>query len=281
LLSELLEEYKELTDEKQKQELIKTFQNKLWNSKYTHKTSKKYYKFKINETLLNNRSDLIEIFNKHKIIEYTVCKSFYKKILSPIDYIRIHINNMFGYLVDKNIYLPKEYYQLLLTPKNEYFHVIEMLKSGEQVDCNELKYRINFALTEAEEIKSQVMQNKIELRWSEYKKLINIYIERLFNNYIPPHEYENEHGWEFITNIDSWNENNYIVKYFCKSLTGYLRNYIRDSKPKEVKKKSCVVCGTEINSKSNRKKYCDECFKVIRRNQNRQNFKKWYDKNNS
>jgi hypothetical protein len=272
LLSELLEEYKTVEN---KQMVIDEFINLLWSSKYTLKKHKKVYSYEIDEEIFRDRQDLIELFSKYKLIEFTFCKSYYKKRLDYIDYIRVHVNNMYAYLVDTTVYLPKEYYQLLLTPKKEYFKTLSMLKNGEKVDYEEVKYKIEFSLIEAEEIKSQVLHNKINLKWSEYKKLINTYIERIFNNYLSPAEYENEHGWEMKVNVDGWNENNYIVKYFCKSLTGYLRNYMTSLKPKEIKKKFCVGCGKEIKSKSNRQKYCDDCKKKVIKNQTKERVNKY------
>lgn len=112
------------------------------------------------------------------------------------------------------------------------------------------------------------------MEWTEYKKLISEYIERIFQNYIPSHEYEKKHGWEVRVNTDSWSEDNYIVKYFCKSLTGYMRNYVRDQKPKKDIEKNCVGCSKRIVANSNRQKYCNSCWKTIRNEQVRKNMNK-------
>lgn len=263
MLSELLEEYKETDKNKQ---VIREFTKLLWDSKYTFKKHKKYYKYEVDKEVFKDRQDLIELFEKYKLIEFTFCKSYYKKRLEHIDYIKIHINNMYAFLVDKTVYLPKEYYQLLLTPKNEYFTTLKALKNGEVVDYDKVNHKIEFSLMEAEEIKSQAIHNKINLKWSDYKDLINIYTERIFNNYIPPNEYEAEHGWEMKVNVDGWNEDNYIVKYFCKSLTGYMRNYVKSLNQEE---KKCKNCGKAIDTTSNRQKYCEKCKKEIIKKQTR------------
>lgn len=266
MLSELLEEYKESSDDR-KLELVKEFTNMLWKSKYVFKTYKKYYTYRINESALNNRSDLIELFNKYKTVEFIFCKSYYKKGLESIDYIRVHVNNMFGFLVNKEVYLSKDYYQLLLTPKDEYYLTIEKLKNGEDVDCNEIEERIILALKEAEQVKEKSLEKKLDIKWKDYKKLINTYIERLFNNYMPQYEYEEKHGWQMQINIDGWNEDNYVIRYFSKSLTGYLRNYVKASRPKEIKEKKCAVCNIDIENTVNNKKYCESCAKTIQQKQ--------------
>jgi hypothetical protein len=173
---------------------------------------------------------------------------------------------MFTYLTKKDYYLPKEYYKLLNTPSSEYYKAIKDTKNGVNVSYNDIKQRIEDSLLKAEELKIEGNNKKIDLKWSDYKKIINAYIERIFNNYIPTYEYEEKHGWELRVSYDGWDEDNYAVKYFCKSLTGYMMNYIRDNKPKEIKKKHCTECGIEIFSKSNRKKYCDKCFVSHRKN---------------
>jgi hypothetical protein len=270
LLSEILEEYKE-SNEEQKAKLIKEFTNMIWKSKYSFKTYKKYYTYKVNEELLNGRNDLIEMFSKYQIIEFTFCKSFHGTKLNSIDYIRIHINNMFGYLVDKNVYLSREYYHLLLVPKNEYFKTIEKLKNGENVNCEEIENRIIQSLQESEIIKEKSLEKKLNMKWSDYKKLINTYIERMFNNYIPPHEYEEKHGWEMHVNVDGWNENNYIIKYFCKSLTGYLRNYVKSINRKD---KQCEICNITLIGIT-KKRYCEKCAIKRKKESNKQADKKY------
>jgi hypothetical protein len=258
ILSEILDEYKDSDD---KRKIIKEFTNSIWKSKYRFKTYTKYYTYKVKENSLGNREDLIDLFNKYKVIEFTFCKSYFTKRMNPADYIRIHINNMYGFLVNKEVYLPKEYYKILLTPRDEYFKAINMIKNNEDIDCDEVRLRIESALNEAEQVKQIGIQKKLDIGWTDYKKLINTYIERIMNNYIPLHEYEQQHGWELNVKVDGWSEDNYIIRYFCKSLTGYLRNYVRDSKPKEVKQKKCKLCNKEIESNSNRQKFCAVCWK--------------------
>lgn len=255
MLSELLEEYKETNDK----QVIDKFTDMLWSSKYRFKKHKKYYEYKVNNEALKYNVELIKLFKQYEYIEFTFCKSYYQKRMSSIDYIRVHINNMYGLLVNKDVYLPKEYYQLLLTPKREYYNVIKQIENGQTVDYHSIKGKIEISLMQAEEIKIASLEKKIDMKWSEYKSLINTYIERLFNNYIPPHDYEEEYGWEMKVSVDGWSEDNYIIKYFCKSLSGYMRNYVASLQPKERKKKYCLTCGVEIESNSNRQKYCNEC----------------------
>lgn len=273
-LNQLLEEYKESED---KQRILDYFITQLWSSKYVFKKYKKYYKYKIHEDLLDNRQDLIDLFNKYSEIEYIVCKSFYKdKKLKPIDYIRVHINNMYGYLVDKDVYYKKKYYDLLLTPKKEYFRIIKIKKEKgnlNKVDYNEVKQNIEDNLQKAELIKSECIDKKHNIKFKDYKEIINSFIEKIFNNYISAEDYEKEKGWKVKVIVDGWSEDNYVIKYFCKSLTGYMRNYIR--KLNSGKYIQCTECNKLIKPTNNRQIYCKECWIEINKKQIRLRVQKY------
>jgi hypothetical protein len=260
-LNQLLEEYQESDNAKDKDELFKQFTDRLWKSKYVFKKYKKYYTHEVNESLLGDNQELISIFNQYNSVEYTVCKSFYKKRLEFIDYIRIHINNMYGINFDSDVYYSREYYKLILTPKKEYFRVIKEIKNGITVDADIIKNNIDKDVRESEIIKTKSINRKSSMKFSEYKKLINTYLIKLFENYIPVEDYEKKNGWEVKVNVDGWSEDNYVVSYFCKSLTGYMKDYRRELSgfKKRDKLKHCQVCGALILDSKNVKKYCNDC----------------------
>ena len=261
-LNEILDEYRD-SDEVRKKEILNNFFELLWKSKCKYKKYKKYSTYKVNEKALNYREDLINLFNKFNKLEYTVCKSYYNKKLDFIDYIRIHINNIYGYLFDEDVYYAKEYYNLLFTPKKEYFKTINLIKNNCDFDINDVKNNIENAIKKAEEIKQKSINKKIKMKWSDYKKLVNSFIEKIFNNYMTIEEYEEKYGWDIRIDIDGWSEDNYIIKYFCKSLTGYFRNYIREFRGFKYNDKiiHCTQCGMPIKQTSNRRKYCSSCWK--------------------
>lgn len=258
MLSQLLEDYKEAEFE-DKDQYIDEFKKMIWKSKYTYKVQKKYITFKLNESALNFDKKLIEIFELYQSTEFSLCKSFHKGKLKSADYIRIHINNMYGFLTKPEVYLPKEYYQLMLVPKDEYYKVVENIKNGAIIDVDSIRIKISDSISKAEKIKSEHLNKKIKLTWKDYKGLINKYIDRLFDNYTPIYEYEEKNGWKMEVDTDNWSEDNYVASYFCKSLTGYMRNYVRDSKPRASKVKFCKLCDLEIYAINNRKTYCNTC----------------------
>lgn len=58
-----------------------------------------------------------------------------------------------------------------------------------------------------------------------------------------------------------------MIKYFCKSLTGYMRNYI--SKLYSGKYIQCAKCTKLIKPTNNRQKYCKECARQVKLDQTR------------
>lgn len=274
MLSDLLEDYKD-SDEEEKHKYINDFKLNLWGSNFKFSSYKKSFKYTVNEKSLNHNKELIDLFQKYSTISYRYCKSFYQvKKMKAEDYIRIHINNMYGYLIVKDVYLDPAYYKLLAKPKKLYFDTVRKIKNGHQVDVNEIRLLIETSLSQAEEVKLQSQSKKLNLSLREYKKIINDSIDRIFNNYLTPEEYEDIHGWELKVEHDGWTEDHYVVKYFCKSLTGYMMNYVRDSNKKKEKK--CIECSTPLNNVSNRTVRCEECQKKRRKAQNRASFNRWY-----
>lgn len=249
----MMEDYYETQDE----ELIQDFKLELWSSKYTYKRYKKAYTYEVNEEKLHNRDDLISLFKKYEKTEVMYCKSFYTNVSDGIDQIRIRVNNMYGYISDKDVYLPKEYYRHLDVPKSEYFKAIKSLEDGLDVSYEDVKTRIDDALITSEEIRENRLKTKVDLTFNEYQDLLNTYIDRVFENYLPPYEYEVDHGWELRNGAVGWSEDNYVIKYFSKSLTGYLMNYLNR---KEVAKiKECSSCQNEMEVENLNQKYCESC----------------------
>jgi hypothetical protein len=259
LLCDVLEDYKDADDILEKQKIIEEFKTELWNSRFKFKTFIKHFSFTVDENLLNNEPDLINLFTKYQVIDVRYCKSFHKNNISSIDYIRIHINNMYGFLVNKDTYLPKEYYWKILKPKHLYYEVVRDIKDNKSINYQDVDDEIKNALSEAEEIKNKyIKERKLNIKWSEYKKIINQYIERIFINYSPARDYTKDHEWKLKVFRENWSEDNYAISYICKSLTGYIRNYIKDQK--RDKHKYCKICGKEILPKSNRQQYCNDCY---------------------
>lgn len=274
-LNELLDKYQ--SHDKNKQErCIKVFINKLWGSKCNIEVYSRYYIYEIEKKLLGHRQDLYDLFKRYNNIEYKVCKSYYdSSLLESIDFIRIHINNMYTYLFNKEVYLNKKYYRLLKTPHTEYFKAIKC-KDKSSLNLKLIESTIQQALKDADLVKKKSANKKFYLSWNSYQKLINGYIERIFSNYKSLEEYERDRDWNIDVMIDGWNEDNFIIGYFCKSLSGYMRNYINKLKSGEYIQ--CSVCEELIKPTNNRQKFCPTCWKEIRDQQNRDKALRYYHK---
>ncbi|MCL1696277.1 hypothetical protein [Lysinibacillus sp. BPa_S21] len=274
MLNELLEDYQEFNEDEALDEFIRL----LWSSDYGCRTYRKTYAFKLQPELLNNNDELIKIFEPYQKIKIRHVISYYNDKPNSIDMIRIHINNMYMYLTNSEVYMSKEYFNFKIQPKKLYFKTIERIKNGEVVNIDEIRNQLLDFEKKTEELRLRDVGKKIELPFNEYKKIINGYIFRIFNNYKSPFEYEQENGWELNVIHDAWHEDNYIVKYFCKSLTGYMKNYIRNNKEKEIRKKKCNHCNEEFIIANNNQKYCTICSPVVRREKVRKNMKKMRSK---
>lgn len=79
---------------------------------------------------------------------------------------------------------------------------------------------------------------------------------------------------------------NMLITYINNSLTGYMRNYLYELQNLKRWKQyiNCQSCGKPVEKtsiKNTSQKYCQRCWKEIRKIQNRENFKRWYYKNKS
>jgi hypothetical protein len=125
------------------------------------------------------------------------------------------------------------------------------------------------------------------LSWSEYKKVVEGFFKRCFDNCKLIEDYEKEVNYFGI--YDFINEDNFYIKYICKSLESYMRNYqkqyyglyVKGSKDKNYKIKRCQLCGCliEVTGKKDfSTKYCKECKNKIKKEQTRLRVKKYRDR---
>lgn len=274
LLSTILEEYTETHDPA----LIEEFKQMLWESKLKPKKRKLSYKYKVVDSLLQNDSELIGVFDKHKKVEYFNNQNRYSyDELEYIDFIRIRVNNLYAYHFDSELYLDKEYYRLLSTAANKYYEVIGQLKQDGNIhiDTKEIDEDIKRSFDLAEQVKTNSPNKKMTLTWDEYVKLVNGWIDHLFDLYKTPERYEQEHGWEYRNEV-IFTEENWVINYFNKSIKGKTLNYIRDSMPKYI---VCDRCGKELEVKHKNTKYCEACLKERTKERRKVNNSKYYMKN--
>ena len=251
MINDFLEDYQVYEEE----EALDDFLFNLWSSKYEPNKITKTYRFEIDRELIKDEK-IIKLFEPYQEMKVKYAKSFHKDNPKSIDMIKIHINNMYMYLVDKEVYLGREYYDAIFKYRSYYYNVVERISNGEIISYEEVENNLNELKNKENLLLKERLSKKIELSQEEYKKLIDDSIYKLFNNYKSPEIYEQENGWEMRDENTGWTEDNYIVKYFCKSLTGSMMDYVKWVVNKKTKR--CKDCEVEITG-GNRKNRCDKC----------------------
>jgi hypothetical protein len=108
----------------------------------------------------------------------------------------------------------------------------------------------------------------MKLSWNEYKKVIEEFLRRAFNNCTLIEDYENESLTDkYIFNFAT--EDNFYISYICKSVESYMLNYQKEyyglNRGRNKEYKRCKKCGVLIEKTNNRVMYCKECAKIIDR----------------
>lgn len=270
-LYEIIEDYKEAENNETKNEIFNSFCSSLWASDNKRRTYMKTIHFKVRKDLLN--TELGQVFNTWSGIEYRYYKSMTKdENWCPI--IRQKINNIYTRYFDKEVILNKEYMDLLKKPKLMYFDWL----SGIEMDADTITDIIDDTIDKAEKLKQRFQMEKMTLSWNEYKKVVEGFLRRCFDNCKLIGEYEDK--TQIVNNYDFITEDNFYVKYINRSLDGEMRKYqkqyygIRDHK----KYSRCKRCGGIIEKTGNKRLYCDDCALIKKKESNRKADKKYKNK---
>lgn len=214
-------------------------------------------------------SEIGKIFNTWSVVEYTG----YKAMTNDTDWcslIRQKINNLYTRYFDEEVILKKDYMNLLKTPYNLYYRWIK----GYEINVNELTDIIEDSIYKAAELKSEYQKQKMKLSWNEYRKIVEEFLRRAFDNCKLIEDYENES----LTNkyiYEFANEDNFYISYICKSLDGKLamwqKEYYKVRQHKQYKR--CKECGALIEKTNNRVMYCKECAAKINREKTKINMR--------
>lgn len=248
ILNDIIGMYK-ASDEKKKRDIIGKIIKHIWNSKCDYIKITKKIEFEIDDRIIDE--ELFDILCRYNDFKYKKMKSKYdSSSMTSFDYVKVHINNLYAYLFDSEVYNDKRYIYNLMRPRNIYFEYIKGMITKEQV------------IEKLKEFDKKNINNtkKYEMSFENYKKLINYYIPIIINNLETYDEYLEKNEWENRITKEDFNYDNLLITYINKSLTGYLRNYIRENY------KQCEICGMPIIITSNNRKYCPKCWKEYRRN---------------
>ena len=105
-------------------------------------------------------------------------------------------------------------------------------------------------------------------------------MKKIFDNCKSIDEYESNN--KLLNMYDLYSEDNFYIKYFCKSLEGEMLNWQKDEvklkRGRNKKYKNCKECGKMIEIKSKKDystKYCDDC----RSEKIKESKRKWWNNN--
>lgn len=254
-LYEIIEDYKYSNSEEERNEIFNSFCSSIWSNKNKRRIYDKSIKFRVNNNLLN--TEIGRIFDTWSIISYKGYKSTSKEN-DWISLIRQKINNLYTRYFDKEVILKKDYMELLKTPKNLYFNWL----NGSDIDVDELTNIIDSAMNHANELKYNYQKQKMDLSWEKYKIVIEGFLKKIFNNCKLVDDYESDNiANKYIHGLAT--EDNFYIKYICKSLESYMLNYQKEyhelHRGRNKKYKHCNVCGKLIEKTNNRILYCNDC----------------------
>lgn len=269
-LYEIIEDYKSANSEEEKAEIFKDFCSSIWGSKNKRRVYNKTIRFKVKSDLLE--TEIGQIFNTWSEVDYVSHKTL-SKDTDWCSLIRQKINNIYTRYFDKEVILKKDYMDLLKTPKRLYYRWI----NGEEMLIDELTSVIESSIYKASELKSIYQKQKMDLSWTEYKKVVENLLRKKFDKCQLIEDYEKE----CITNniiYDFYNEDNSYIKYLCNSLEffmlDYQKKYYELKRGRNTKYKRCKECGRLIKKIGKNTQYCSEC-KEEKRRQTKRN---WWHK---
>lgn len=268
-LYEIIEDYKTAATPEEQELIVKDFMTLLWSCPNPRRIYHKSIRFTVRKDLLD--TEIGRIFQDYTSMAYKGCKSRTKKADS-IRILRQKINNLYTRYFDPEIILSPAYMKLLKTPKQLYLAWL----SGAEFSPEELTGRLRYAVGEAERQKAFFRKQKMNLSWNDYKKLMESYLTRCFKNCCLADDYEKPSA--AIPSVDFASEDNFYLKYFHRSLEGYLKDYQRAyyglRRKRHASYTRCVICGAMIEKTGSRKKYCSSCAALQKKLQNRSYRKK-------
>lgn len=272
-LYEIIENYKDENILEEKNKIFDEFCSLIWSSNNKRRIYTKSIMFNVKKDLLH--TELGQVFDTWSNVEYKYYKSMTKDE-NWRDIIRQKINNIYTIYFDKEVILKQEYMDLLKTPKRLYYE----WTSGIDMDVKAVTEIIDDAIDKAEKIKVKLQMEKMSLSWNEYKKVVEEFLRKCFDNCKLIGEYENKS--KIINRLNFITEDHFYIAYICKTLKNYFRNYQKAYYQVRRGHKNiylrCERCGSMIEKRKKydySSKYCDKCKKIIVKEQTRKRVQKY------
>lgn len=263
-LYKLIEDYHDAESDGEKAAVVRDFCTLIWSSANKRRVYTKSIRFTVCKNRLDSQAG--QIFKMWSDIEY----KGYKSVTSETDYIsyiRQKVNNLYTRYCDREVILQPEYMDLLKTPKRLYFAWLD----GDEPDPAVLTAAIDDAIADSILMKERLQKEKMALSWGEYKQVAEQFFRRIFASSRLIDEYENTAGRAsgLSTSLDCVTEDNFYIRYFCRSLDGLMKNYQkhyykvrRGTKVRYFRCGECRILSEKVN---NNQKYCPDCSQKRRR----------------
>lgn len=265
-LYEIMDDYKHATSAEEKDALFQTFCSSIWEGCNNQKPCPKEIRFKVKKELL--QTAVGQVFQAWSKVEYMGYQAMSEKT-DWCSLLRQKLNNLYAKYFDQEVILNREYLYLLHTPKRLYCRWL----NGTNFTPEEALARIEEAMEEAEQKKTVFKKQKMELSWQEYKQVTESFLRKLFDRCKLLDHYERTSDFYHI--YDFMNEDNFYVRYFCKSLEAYMKNYTKEyyglKRGRNKRYRRCSLCGRLIERTGPNTQYCPEC----RRSRRLQTKREW------
>ena len=254
-LYEIMEDYKDAQAQRDKDDIFEAFCSFIWSCDNKRRTYKKSVRFTVRKDLLH--TELGQVFNTWSEIEYKHYKSMTKDENWCL-LIRQKINNIYTRYFDREVILAKEYMDLLKTPKRLYYQWI----SGIDMEAGPVTEMIDDAMDKAEKVKAKLQMEKMSLSFHAYKKVVEGFLRKCFDNCRLIEEYENQSM--LTTSLDFLTEDHFYVGYICRYLDReilqFQKKYYGVRQHRSYSR--CRQCGGMIEKTGNRRMYCERCKRI-------------------
>ena len=263
-LYEIIDEYKDATTKEAKDEIFNSFCTSIWKSTNKRRTYIKSIHFNVRKDLLE--TELGQVFDTWSSVEYRYYKSMTKDD-NWCSIVRQKINNIYTRYFDKEVILNKEYIDLLKKPKQLYLDWI----SGVEMNPETVTNIIDDAIDESRKLKQRFQMGKMILPWNEYKRIVEGFLRKCFDNCKLIDEYEDK--TQIINKYDFITEDHFYVRYINKSLNAYFLNYQKEyyslKRGHNNKYSRCQRCWKMIEKTGNKRMYCNDCAALNERERKR------------
>lgn len=265
-LYEIIDDYKHCNSDREKSDIFKSFCSSIWSSGNKRRVYTKTIRFTVRKDLL--KTNVGQVFDMWSEIEYKGYKSLSKQT-DWCSLIRQKINNLYTRYFDKEVILKRDYINLLNTPKRLYYQWID----GMEIDSDELTMIIDDAIDNAEQLRVTYQNQKMRLSWNDYKKVVEGFLQKIFDNCKLTEDYEDKTNLNYI--YDFINEDNFYISYFCRCLETLMLNYQKEyyglKRGRNKNYKRCKMCGGLIENNAKNRQYCYNC-KLIKRKEINHNY---------